>query len=1363
MRIFRKFKKTIILSLIFSMIMPIFLSGISLAQRNDNKSSGTHTTVGSKKNLTRAKNSPVIGVDHPINPGEVMLFKEVKKVEGKLNTFDVTLRMEAKDVSKKSDIVLVIDRSGSMNDNSRMKKAKEAAREFIDKLLPSNNTRISIVSFASDVRTDQGLTNNKDNLKNAVDRIYADGGTFTQSGIKQAEAILSNSNADNKHIIFLSDGEPTFSYLIGNGYNADDYFSKEINPNINIPKEAFTDERIGNGNDLIWRKWKPFKYYLYHNHGNNAIAQSKYAKASGYSIWSVALEAGQTGTKVLNAVASPGQSYNATPAELNKIFNEIAGKISSAMKDAHVTDPMGAGFQIPVGEVSNIQAVPKNPAPTYDTSVTPHKLIWNPGTVTTPIEEGSDIKYAELKYRVVINDHILNVEPDANGHYDTNGNASVSYIDINGNKQTPAFPKPNAKPVIIKMEKVLLDSRGNKIPSSDGRKFNFNLKLQEDNEFNQDYEVKGNAARVMTDLRIDKHYTLTENKFSGSPSSEQNDYDIDVKWKTWDGTQSGKGNDNSLSNWLVPKNANGEPLNTTVTVTNKEKANGKLTIKKTFNPDDNLPFNNFLSNLNSLLPKNLRSGEPKYTITVVGKSLYSDEEIFRQTYELSVGETKEITGLHYGNYKVTEEGKTPNFIDSDGVNDGIVSIKVDKKEASVEIINRPENNDYTTDFEASKTWVNGPTADHTAPEFKLYADGKDVTDANADKLEITPNNGTASQFTYKWTGVKKYNTSGKLINYTVKEKDANDDNEFKINNNTYTVTQNGNNITNTYKQPTDGKVEVTKEWDGSEEGKLKRPEINLTLYRKVAGGEEEKVPEAEVKVVDGTTTTAKWENLKTKDINGKDYTFIVKESFKNADDVNNGNWTIVESTEVKNGIATIKNKAVSGEENLGKLTVKKNLIASGANVRKARGLEPVKFEFKVTGPNGYEETFKLSPGESKELKELYFGEYKVEETDTKGYTASYSVVDGKVTLKSTDKEKTVEVTNTSGGEGTVVEKTVEKVWVNGPKPSTTIELWRKNNVEGADKIDEKVDEFVVAENASGEGLKKTFENLAKHDPKGNEYEYYVKEEQVPENYEKSIEGLKVTNTYKQPTDGKVEVTKEWDGPEEGKLKRPKINLTLYRKVAGGEEEKVPEAEVKVVDGTTTTAKWENLKTKDINGKDYTFVVKESFKNADDVNNGNWTIVESTEVKNGVATIKNKAVSGEENLGKLVVKKNLVVLGNRYELKSKKFEFKVIGPNGYEETFKLSPGESKELKELYFGEYTVEETDAKGCKTAYSVADGKVTLKSTDKVKTVEVTNTSTEKVPNGKLPKMSISGTGLTMLVISSFAGVILTKRRKNR
>ena len=273
-------------------------------------------------------------------------------------------------------------------------------------------------------------------------------------------------------------------------------------------------------------------------------------------------------------------------------------------------------------------------------------------------------------------------------------------------------------------------------------------------------------------------------------------------------------------------------------------------------------------------------------------------------------------------------------------------------------------------------------------------------------------------------------------------------------------------------------------------------------------------------------------------------------------------------------------------------------------------------------------------------------------------------------------------------------------------------------------------EFVVPAGASGNALKKTFTKLAKHDPKGNEFEYYVKEDNVPANYTKSIEGLKVTNTYKIPTDGEVNVTKVWKDPEEKTIAKPEVNLTLYRKVEGGAEEKVPGAAVKVVDGTTTAAKWTGLEKTDINGKPYKFIVKESFKNADDVNNGNWTLVESTDVVDGKATITNKAVTGDDNLGKLTVTKKPLVNGEgvrsavRLRGTPVKFKFKVTGPNGYEETFDLAPTESKVLKGLYFGEYKVEETDSKGYTATYSVPDGKVTLKSTDKEKTVEVTNTN---------------------------------------
>ena len=60
-----------------------------------------------------------------------------------------------------------------------------------------------------------------------------------------------------------------------------------------------------------------------------------------------------------------------------------------------------------------------------------------------------------------------------------------------------------------------------------------------------------------------------------------------------------------------------------------------------------------------------------------------------------------------------------------------------------------------------------------------------------------------------------------------------------------------------------------------------------------------------------------------------------------------------------------------------------------------------------------------------------------------------------------------------------------------------IELWRKNNVTGADKIDEKVNEFTTT---AGQDSEKEFDKtttgnklLAKYDPKGNEFEYYAKE------------------------------------------------------------------------------------------------------------------------------------------------------------------------------------------------------------------------------------------------------------------------------
>lgn len=1090
--------------------------------------------------------------------GAVALTKKAEPVPGKLNTFKVTLRMEATDKEQKNDIVMVVDTSGSMNDNGRMREAKKAAKQFVNKLLDENhpNTRIALVTFETNVHVKKNFTNyaNKQQLLNAIDDLRAGGGTFTQGGIKAASDLLNNSQADFKNIVLLSDGVPTFNYAL---HNPDNYLvnggpgshTYEKQTSANVPRPAFNySETTGAGNSMWHRYDKVWinghREYHYYNSGNCAIAEAGFAKQNA-KLYTVAVNAGNTGNDVLEKMASPGCSYSTEePAALSGIFDSIAASIAAAMKDANVSDPMGAGFEVKGGTASNIHV-------TQGTATLNNNTInWNVGTLTTSVSPGSMTRYAEMTYEVVINDSILDVVSPSDGNYNTNAGASVHYTDIDGVQQTKAFPEPKAKPLIVELHKRLLDFKGREIPAAyaNGREFNFNMKLKEDSGFNQNYLVPGNKSKVMVDLRVDKTYQLKENVVSGSPASSLSDYNSEIQWKTWDGTQSAAPvTGTSLDSFVVPRGgSDNNPLNTKITVTNKEKKLGKLKLKKTFNPDS--------ANGRGIYgPRSaLYRSTPKYAITVVGTNPYGgNDEVYRAVHELSAGEERTIDNLPYGHYTVSEPGHepAPTFVDSDGTNDGKVDLLIDRKDASVEVINRPKGDDYKTEVTASKTWVNGPEADHTAPSFELYADGVKKTDVTP---TVTPTNGTANKFTYKWTNLQKYNTFGSEIKYTVKEAGVTVDNKVTVNGHTYAVTQEGNAITNTYEIPSNGEVSVNKVWQDPQGKTLVKPEVNLTLYRKVEGGTEEQVPasEAAVKVVDGTTTSAKWTGLKTTDIHGKAYSFIVKESFKNAGDVNNGNWTLAESSAVENGKVTITNKAVTGDDNLGKLTVTKKLLENGAGTRRSvrsfRGA-PVKFSFKVTGPSNYEENFELAPTESKTLKGLYFGEYTVKETDSKGYTVTYSVSGGKVTLKASDKEKSVEVTNTNGGAGTVVDKTVEKVWVNGPKPATTIELWRTNGKTGADKIDEKVGEFAVPANASGAQLKKSFTKLAKHDSKGNEYEYYAKEQNVPENYKASYSAdkLTVTNTYVKPADA------DKDNKGSKKIEKVKTGDSLDLKLYGG--------------------------------------------------------------------------------------------------------------------------------------------------------------------------------------------------------------------
>ncbi len=479
---------------------------------------------------------PTAASGHPTEPGQVVLSKTATPVDGMVNTWDVSVRVEGKDTTKTSDIVLVIDRSGSMKDKdkdgvSRMAHAKEAAEKFVSTLLPGGNdvnTRIAIVSFADKVRTDQALTNDANELYKAINGLKADGGTFTQAGIKQAESILANSTADVKNIVLLSDGVPTYSYYINNATSYLQPYGNDYETTAEIPQSAFNyDYYVGNGGDLRYRGGLYNRRYWYYNHGNSTIAESTIAKKPGYTMWTVAVNAGDTGRSVLSQCATDDTHAKSTedPTELAKIFTEIAGNIKAAAQDASVSDPMGAGFSIPAGSVSNITA--SQGTATYNAG---NKTInWEIGTLSNTIDGDSTVRYAQLTYRIEIDDTILTATPEADGKsYKTNGKTVINYKDATGADKTGEFVSPTVDPVLLVVQKKLYDKNNNEVTNSD-QTFSVNVKedVKSGEAYDQTYTLKPGEKKVLTNLRWEDTYTVEETEYPTGKKAD--DYTTEVK------------------------------------------------------------------------------------------------------------------------------------------------------------------------------------------------------------------------------------------------------------------------------------------------------------------------------------------------------------------------------------------------------------------------------------------------------------------------------------------------------------------------------------------------------------------------------------------------------------------------------------------------------------------------------------------------------------------------------------------------------------------------------------------------------------------------------------------------------------------
>jgi hypothetical protein len=135
---------------------------------------------------------------------------------GGSTTVQVRLIAGTSTMGRPADVVLVLDRSGSMAGS--MGSLKAATKSFVDMLdqgtdgvldgMLGNGNRIGIVSFSSGATLDRPLTANATQAKAAIDGLVAAGSTNHSAGISTAQDHLAPT--PNGHImIIFTDGNTT--------------------------------------------------------------------------------------------------------------------------------------------------------------------------------------------------------------------------------------------------------------------------------------------------------------------------------------------------------------------------------------------------------------------------------------------------------------------------------------------------------------------------------------------------------------------------------------------------------------------------------------------------------------------------------------------------------------------------------------------------------------------------------------------------------------------------------------------------------------------------------------------------------------------------------------------------------------------------------------------------------------------------------------------------------------------------------------------------------------------------------------------------------------------------------------------------
>ncbi len=115
-------------------------------------------------------------------------------------------------VKKQADIWLLIDISGSMEDDNKLEQAKQAAISFIDNMELQNRVGLALFSDEIEVRIELGnVEMNGSQLRSNIQGLRAGGGTELFAAIEEIVALANENDSEDRirAVVILSDGEDT--------------------------------------------------------------------------------------------------------------------------------------------------------------------------------------------------------------------------------------------------------------------------------------------------------------------------------------------------------------------------------------------------------------------------------------------------------------------------------------------------------------------------------------------------------------------------------------------------------------------------------------------------------------------------------------------------------------------------------------------------------------------------------------------------------------------------------------------------------------------------------------------------------------------------------------------------------------------------------------------------------------------------------------------------------------------------------------------------------------------------------------------------------------------------------------------------